>query len=147
MITSDGMWLMRRHDSVDLAMDIFMVVKDRALYKKLSGDSEPYFADGREIQQAICPRWTSFAFYWLRQEPVEAAFLLLKEAKLIDKQMRGRAPYGYGDDEQYWLTNLATNLITRAKTNDRIQAGIQNIFDERMSKSYRGRVDKEDEYL
>ena len=137
MITSDGMWLMQRNDSQRLAMDIFMVIKDRALYKKLSGDSEPYYADGREIQQAINPGWKSFAFYWLRQAPVEAAFIILKEAKLIDKQMRGRAPYGYGDDEQFWLTSLATNLITKAKTNARIEDGVQNIFDERMSKSYR----------
>ena len=46
--------------------------------------------------------------------------------------MRHSAPYGYGDDEQYWLSAMGGALIEIGKTNDRIRLALENMLVDRL---------------
>lgn len=48
------------------------------------------------------------------------------QAGLIKKETRNSAPYGFGDDEQFWLTAYGGVLIQIGKTNERIRIGVNN---------------------
>ena len=129
LMVGDQVWSGGSSAQHYLAVDIFMVIRDRAVYKKLTASHDYYtetnFADGREIQKAINPSWRSFAFYWLDQSGVRSAFRCLEDAGLIEKRMRGRAPYGYGDDEQYHLLTPALLMMRKSTGRRNLQARVQ----------------------
>ena len=149
----DVRWLMDRDQGHELAAQLFMTIKERCLYKRLSQTDYEPFADGREIQQAIDPEWKSFAFYWLNREHIRAALKRLQDSGLIIKRMRAKPPYGYGDDEQYWLTDIAAVLIQEGKTNASIREGARNIIKDASApisqfyKQPRNKIDTEDTAL
>lgn len=130
---NDVRWLAGPDCYRKLAVTIFMVIKDRYVYKKLAGDVENCFADGQEIREAITGETHSYASYWLQRPEVRDAFKQLTDAGLVIKKIRNQGPYGYDDNEQYWLSTLGGVLITEAKTNDLIKLAVSNALIEQQT--------------
>lgn len=130
---NDVGWLAGPNSYRRLAVTIFMAIKDRCVYKKLAGDVENGFADGQEIREAVTGETHSYASYWLQRPEVRDALKQLTDAGLVIKKIRNSAPYGYGDDEQYWLSALGGVLVTEAKTNDVIRLAVNNALIDRQT--------------
>lgn len=117
--TSDGMMMRyRRPDDTGTAVGLFMAIKSILVYKLIKPGDEFEFkniANGLEIQKHMEPGWRSFAFYWLRQPPIDHALAKLIKANLVTKEMKNRPPYGYGCDELYSFTTKGMSLITSAE--------------------------------
>jgi hypothetical protein len=131
-IRSDYRWMFGRstYGSHQMALSIFMAIKDQCVYKKLSGQSNPIMANGQEIREAVTGETHSYASYWLRKPEIESAFDLLKKVGLIKETTRNRGPYGYGDDREFWLTVLSATIIKEAKQNADIRQAILNVLAE-----------------
>lgn len=131
--SSDIRWLAGPDRNRYLALDVFMAIKDRCVYKKLSGAEDNMMANGQEIREAVTGETHSYASYWLQRPEVRNAFKQLEDAGLIIKKMRNTAPYGYGDDEQYWLSAMGGVLIQLGRTNNRIRQGCDNMLLDRQT--------------
>lgn len=115
-----------------LAIPIFMAIKDRCVYKKLADMPDKMMANGQEIREAVTGETHSYASYWLQKPEVRAALKQLEDVGVVIKAMRNSAPYGYGDDEQYWLSAMGATLIEIGKTNDRIRLALENMLVDRL---------------
>lgn len=118
--------------SRSLALRLFMAIKDRCVYKKLAGEPDNVMANGKEIREAVTGETHSYASYWLQRPEVRAAFKQLEDTGVIIKKMRNSGPYGYGDDEEYWLSTQGSVLIQIGKTNDKIKLGLENMMLDRL---------------
>lgn len=117
-----------------IVVRMFMAIKDIVVYKKLSDDKDQGFANGAELVKAMDPSFNSYASYWLQRPGHAIVIKQLVSAGLIDKRTRSQAPYGYGDDEQFWLTPLAMVLINKGRTKDIIKLGVRNIVLDKTSR-------------
>lgn len=124
--SSDVFWQIRKVDC-QLALRIFMAIKDQCVYKKLAGDPKQ-MANGQEIREAVTGETVSYASYWLRRNEVVRAFEQLRDAGVIIHRVRNSGPYGYGDDEEYYLSAMGSVLITECRTNDLIKRCLYNMI-------------------
>lgn len=132
---TDMQWCVGSTGGRSLSVAIFMAIKDICLYKKLAGDPYDMMANGQEIRESVTGQTDSYASYWLQRTEVRAALDRLTSIPLLKKNWRSSAPYGYGDDEQYWLTGIGKAVILEAKTNNRIREVIENfLIEEQVSR-------------
>lgn len=103
-------------------VDLFMVIKDLVVLKKLQSSQPVTFVNGAELVAHLEPKGTGFAYYQLM--PYRDSLAKLEKHGWIKKEMRNSPPYGYGDDEQYHLTPLALQTIAELKNNDAIKSKI-----------------------
>lgn len=63
------------------------------------------WASGDQLMARMAPQRGGFASYFLRE--FDDAILLLRDANLISHRTRSHGPSGYGDDEEFTLTETA----------------------------------------
>lgn len=119
----------RFYDYVPSAtIEIFLTIKQVILLKKLSG-SNHRFCDGQELQKSMDPSWGTFASYWLERHDEYLKPLL--EHDLITRAFRNSGPYGYGDDQQFYLSDMAMQKIIELKTDEAISRMIRKTINGR----------------
>lgn len=111
-----------RHWTFEKNARMFMVIKDVAVLKKLSGDPAWAFANGDELMNNLEPGWTGYSYF--RLESYRKALERLKEAELIVFRKRVEGPYGYGDDEQFWLSPRGIRLVEDHKGNEALKEAV-----------------------
>ena len=107
-----------RDDSIliEFAADIFITCQKIIIRKTLKNEPRySSYADGREIQESIEPTWSGFAFYWLEGSGFRPAFEMLERQGIMERDIKGFGPVGYGCDELYGFTALGTTLLLQHK--------------------------------
>jgi hypothetical protein len=100
----------------------FNAIKEIILLKKLA--DLPQLANGEELKNYLEPNRGSYAIYWLRDN--RRPFDCLIELGLITHSVRNSAPYGYGDDEEYRLTEDGYKLVSSGYSSAKISQMISH---------------------
>lgn len=98
------------------ASDLFLAIRDAITVNKLAGLRDywdrdmSYRANGDHLRKIMAPNQTGFTSYWL--DSIRKDITTLQNLGLIQTGTRSVGPLGYGDDEEFMLTDKAMELCS-----------------------------------
>ncbi len=105
------------------------------VFNKLSGRTDYWqrdlsmWASGDQLMARMAPERGGFASYFLRE--YDDAILLLRDISVLGKRTRPAGPSGYGDDEEFTITETGLNLC-EGKDREEIRWEVANLINRQL---------------
>lgn len=110
------------------AIELFLAIRRILVMNKLSGRTDYWGRDlsmkvsGDQLATEMAPNRGGFASYYLMD--VRNDLLALADVDLIQEGRRSQGPSGYGDDQEYWLTEAGL-AFCEGKTQEEIRYSLR----------------------